>query len=171
VTVTDWDDEIVETRPLLGDTVTVTATPQLAIDPAEPGADPVICQGPGQPYQPGAGDLWVQAAGPEACTYAYQARSDVGERPRSRASGVPGIEVLCLPSICRRRGDLCASERDNSTGAAGRRRVGGVADLTEPSSASCRAGRAHRRDRSSPGGGSTRSSTTAAPEPVPRSAR
>jgi hypothetical protein len=81
VTATNWADEIVETRPLLDDLVTVTARPELVVDPAEPGVGPVTCRGAGRPYDPEAGDLWAQAAAPDACTYAYQHRTRVDGRP------------------------------------------------------------------------------------------
>jgi hypothetical protein len=81
VTVTNWEDEIVETRPLLDDTVTVTATPELVIHPAEQGVESVACHGAGRPYDPTGDDLWAQAAAPGACTYAYQHRTGVDRRP------------------------------------------------------------------------------------------
>jgi hypothetical protein len=88
VSVTNWQDQIVETRLLLGDSVTVVATPEVAVDPAEPGGVPVTCEGAGRPYEPAAGDLWAQAAAPEACTFAYQHRTGVEGRPNEWGSTV-----------------------------------------------------------------------------------
>lgn len=81
VWVTNWQDEVVETRDLLDDLVTVTARPALVLDPAEPGAGAVACSGAGRPYDPAGGDLWVQAAAPGACAYAYRYRTGVEGRP------------------------------------------------------------------------------------------
>lgn len=80
VTVVNWDDELVETRELGGDTVTVTATPQLLLDSGEPGSAEKTCPGPGQSYDPDGDDLWSQAAAPDACTHAYSARTGVDGR-------------------------------------------------------------------------------------------
>lgn len=88
VTATNWAAEIVETRPLLDDIVTVRATPELVVDPAEPGVGPVTCQGAGRPYDPAGGDLWAQAAAPGGCTYAYQQRTGVDGRPEQWPSTV-----------------------------------------------------------------------------------
>ncbi|MGH9211741.1 MAG: hypothetical protein ACRD2C_13805 [Acidimicrobiales bacterium] len=81
VTVTNWQGALVEQGPLLGDTVTVTATPEVVLSPAEPGAGARVCAGPGNSYDPAAGDLWVQAAQPGACTHTYLRRTGVEGRP------------------------------------------------------------------------------------------
>jgi len=88
VTVTNWQTSLVEAGTLLGDTVTVTATPQLMLDPAEPGSSATACAGPGRTYDPAGGDLWAQAAAPDACAYAYQRRTDVDGRPDAWPSTV-----------------------------------------------------------------------------------
>lgn len=81
LTVTNWQVELVETGDLLGDVVTVRATPALVFSPAESGAEAVVCSGPGRVYDAALGDLWAQAAAPDACTYTYRHRTGVDGRP------------------------------------------------------------------------------------------
>jgi hypothetical protein len=88
VTVTNWQSQLVETDDLLGDLVTVQARPVAVVEPGEPDAPAVTCDGPGRGYDPAAGDLWAQAASPGACTATYHRRTGVDGRPDEWASVV-----------------------------------------------------------------------------------
>jgi len=88
VQVTNWQPELVETGDLLGDAVTVRATPVVVFESGEPGAEPVVCNGPGRAYDPAAGDLWDQAVAPGACTYTYRQRTGAEDRPAQWSSVV-----------------------------------------------------------------------------------
>jgi hypothetical protein len=88
VTITNWQTEIVDGGDLLGNAVTVRATPALLVDPAEPGASAFECSGPGRPYDPAGGDLWQQAAADGACTHTYRHRTDVDGRGQEWPSTV-----------------------------------------------------------------------------------
>lgn len=81
VSVTNWQATISVTDSVTGIPVTVTATPKLLFDPGEPSSGPKTCIGPGRPYEPGGGDLWAQAAQPEACTHVYLHRTGAEGRP------------------------------------------------------------------------------------------
>lgn len=81
ISVTNWQAELVENGDLLGDPVTVTATPTLLLSSGEPGSPPVTCEGPGRPYDPTFGDLWEQAAAPGACSFTYRQRTGAEGRP------------------------------------------------------------------------------------------
>jgi hypothetical protein len=81
VTMTNWQAELVETRDLLGNTVTVRATPEMVVSAAEPSGEMRVCPGGGRPYDPAAGDMWVQASAPGACAVTYQRRTGVEGRP------------------------------------------------------------------------------------------
>jgi hypothetical protein len=88
VSVTNWQPAFSITRVLAGVPVTVTATPQLVFDPAEPGAGPQLCAGAGRPYDPNGPGLWAQAAAPGACTHIYRYRTGVDGRPAAGAGTV-----------------------------------------------------------------------------------
>lgn len=88
VTVTNWESELTEVRDLLGDTVTVRATPTLVLRSGEPEDASRSCAGPGREYDPEGGDLWDQAAAPGACTFVYERRTGVQGRPDSWPSTV-----------------------------------------------------------------------------------
>ena len=88
VQVTNWQAELVETGDLLGDGVTVRATPVVVFESGEPGSAPVVCDGPGRAYDPAAGDLWDQAAAPGSCTVTYRQRTGVEGRPTAWSSVV-----------------------------------------------------------------------------------
>lgn len=88
VTVTNWQPQLVETDDLLGDLVTVQATPVVVVEPGEPGAPAVTCDGQGRVYDPAGGDLWEQAVAPGACTYTHQRRTGVDGRPAEWASTI-----------------------------------------------------------------------------------
>lgn len=88
VTVTNWQPELVEVRPLLGDTVSVRATPTLVVSTGESGGTSRTCAGPGVAYDPAGGDLWAQASSPAACTLTYQRRTGVAGRPATWPSTV-----------------------------------------------------------------------------------
>ena len=81
VSVTNWQAAISVTDSVTGIPVTVTATPKLLFDPGEAGSGPKACIGPGRPYESGGGDLWAQAAEPEACTHVYLHRTGAEGRP------------------------------------------------------------------------------------------
>lgn len=81
VEVTNWTGELVESERLGPATVTVRARPEVVLEPGEPGAGPVVCAGAGRAYDPDGGDLWAQAAAPDACTYAFGQRTGVEGRP------------------------------------------------------------------------------------------
>lgn len=83
VSVANWPDggELVESQDLLGVSVTVRATPELVLDPAEPGGSAMTCSGPGVGYDPDGGDLWAQAESSAACTHSYGLRTGVEDRP------------------------------------------------------------------------------------------
>ncbi|HZM39584.1 MAG TPA: hypothetical protein VFB94_10745 [Acidimicrobiales bacterium] len=61
--------------------VSVVAQPSLSWAPGEPGAEPVVCAGPGTPFVPGGAPPEVQAAAPGACAHTYRARTGVLGRP------------------------------------------------------------------------------------------
>lgn len=88
VSVTNWQAELIETGDLLGNIVTVRATADVLVNPAEPGSTAQTCAGPGTPYDPAGGDLWVQAAAPGACTLTYHLRTGAEGRPEQWPSTV-----------------------------------------------------------------------------------
>jgi hypothetical protein len=61
--------------------VTVTATPTLTWGPGEPGAPTLTCAGGGTRFNPEGASPQEQAAAPNACAHAYQARTGAGGRP------------------------------------------------------------------------------------------
>ena len=90
VTVTNWQPTISVSDSVTGIPVTVTATPQLLFEPAEPGSGAKACTGPGRRYEPGGGDLWDQAAASGACTHVYRQRTGADGRP----SEWPGVVTV-----------------------------------------------------------------------------
>jgi hypothetical protein len=63
--------------------ISAVAEPRMIFDPGEPGVDPIECQGPGEPYDPGLweDDPYVQADWAETCTHTYTSRTGTDDRP------------------------------------------------------------------------------------------
>jgi hypothetical protein len=81
VTVVNWTGVVTQTECAGGLCVTVTATPQLAFRPGEPGAPTVQCAGAGTRFAADAGTPESQASSPGACTWTYTTRTGANGRP------------------------------------------------------------------------------------------
>lgn len=81
VIVVNWIGVVTQTECAGGLCVTVTATPQLAFRPGEPGAPTVQCAGAGTRFAADAGTPESQASSPGACTWTYTTRTGANGRP------------------------------------------------------------------------------------------
>jgi hypothetical protein len=84
VTVDNWVDTVTdrECDPNFADfCVGVVAQPTLSWAPGEPGAQLVVCDGPGTQFVPGGAPPDVQAEAPGACAHTFRSRTGVLGRP------------------------------------------------------------------------------------------
>jgi hypothetical protein len=72
VAVTNWQEEFEVSGCDTGVCVTLTATPALTFNPAEPGADAVACEAGGTRFRPDGPEPAVQASAPGACAHPYR---------------------------------------------------------------------------------------------------
>jgi len=81
VAVENWQGEITDRQCVLLVCVEMRASPSLEFAPGEPGASVIPCEPPGSRFDATLGDAATQASVPGACTYTYQQRTGVADRP------------------------------------------------------------------------------------------
>lgn len=111
VEVANWTGTLTPSRCVAGFCVTVTVTPSLVYEPAEPGSPTIACSASGTRYDPNGAAIEEQAAAPGACAYAYEHRTGTADRPAAWPASVSVTWNITWSSSAGNGGSLPAVTR------------------------------------------------------------